>query len=388
MFKAINLLFLPLFLCCSTLAASGVQFMEGQWTDALAAAQQTEKLIFLDAYTDWCVPCKKMDKDVFSQSSVGTVFNEQFINVKINMEKGEGRQLAKQYNIFAYPSLMFIAPDGSMVHRVAGYQNVDQMLDQAKVALDPDNRLAALQRRFEEGYRDPVFLKTLTKMKFKAVDGGHVEVAEAYMESQENMKSSKNMDFVYSYVTDTDSKLFDFLLEHRSRFAEMYGSRRITKKIQDLIFSEVEDVRDESSLEQIDKLYQRVYPQQAAQLSSNFRMNFYRQIGDYEKYARQAVSYVDQFGANGDQLNDIAYTFYEKVDDRALLKQAIKWVKKSIKGDSNYFNHDTLAALYYKTGKAKKAKKLATKALAMAEVEGHDASTTMKLLDMIEYDQQ
>ena len=385
--KFIFLSLASLFFCTSAFA--NVEFTEGAWADILAKAQEEEKLIFLDAYTDWCVPCKKMDKEVFTQEAVSDVFNEQFINVKINMEKGEGVELAKRYNILAYPSLMFIAADGSMVHRIAGYQDAKQIVDQAKVALDPNKRLSGLQARFDEGERDPEFLQTLTKLKFKAVDGNHHEVAEAFMEVMgEDMKKSKNMNFLFKHVTDTDSKLFDFLLDNRDRFAEMYGAQKVTKKIQDLIFSKVEDTKDESSLEQVDKLYARVYPGQAEQLSGNFRMNFYRQIGDYDKYAQAVVNYADKFNVGGDQLNDIAYTFYEKVEDPALLKQATKWVKKSIKQNSNYFNNDTLAALYYKLGKSKKAKKIALKAIAMAQLNNHDHSSTDKLLEMIHFDGQ
>jgi len=383
--KFIFLSLASLFLCTATFA--NVQFMDGAWSDILAKAEKEDKLIFLDAYTDWCVPCKKMDKEVFTEEAVSDMFNEQFVNVKINMEKGEGVELAKRYNILAYPSLMFIAADGSMVHRVAGYQNVKQIIDQANTALDPNKRLSGMQAKFDQGERDPAFLQTLTKLKFKAVDGGHHEVAEAFMEVMgEDMQKSKNMNFIFKHVTDTDSKLFDFVLDNRDRFAEMYGKSKVTKKIQDLIFSKVEDTKDESSLEQVEKLYARVYPEQAEQLAGNFRMNFYRQIGDYDKYAESVVDYANKFNLAGDQLNDIAYTFYEKIEDSALLKQATKWVKKSIKQNSNYFNNDTLAALYYKLGKTKKAKKIALKAIAMAQLNGHDHSSTNKLLEMINFD--
>ena len=80
---------------------SGISFQEMSWTDALAKANKNERLIFVDCYTSWCGPCKKMAKDVFTNAEVGDYFNAHFLNLKIDMEKGEGPALAKKYQVKA-----------------------------------------------------------------------------------------------------------------------------------------------------------------------------------------------------------------------------------------------------------------------------------------------
>ena len=62
------------------------------------------------------------------------------------------------------------------------------------------------------------------------------------------------------------------------------------------------------------------------------------------------------------------------------LKQAVKWAKKSIKLDSNYYNHDTLASLYYALGKKRKARKVANKAIELAKASQIDYAPTEELL--------
>ena len=47
-------------------------------------------MIFLDAYASWCGPCKMLQKNVFTKKAVGDFYNSKFINVKMDMEKGEG----------------------------------------------------------------------------------------------------------------------------------------------------------------------------------------------------------------------------------------------------------------------------------------------------------
>ena len=83
----------------------------------------------MDAYTTWCGPCKRMAAEVFTEPEVGRFYNENFINVKIDMEKGEGIELARQYDVYAYPTLLFINGEGELVHRGLGYQDFVQFYE-------------------------------------------------------------------------------------------------------------------------------------------------------------------------------------------------------------------------------------------------------------------
>ena len=41
--------------------SQGIQFEIGSWKEVLQKAKQENKLIFVDLYTTWCGPCKKME---------------------------------------------------------------------------------------------------------------------------------------------------------------------------------------------------------------------------------------------------------------------------------------------------------------------------------------
>jgi len=146
--------------CCSlySFAQEGIKFLDAEFGEVLALAELEGKLVFVDAYTDWCGPCKKMDKEVFSQKEVGNFYNANFLSVKINMEKGEGIALAEEYFIFAYPSLLFVNYDGTVAHRYAGFQDKKGMLALGGQALDEGNNLEALNQQYKAGERSPDFL--------------------------------------------------------------------------------------------------------------------------------------------------------------------------------------------------------------------------------------
>ena len=48
--------------------------------------------------------CKMMANDVFTLEAAGNYFNKNFVCVKIDMEKGEGPAIGKQYEVDAYPT--------------------------------------------------------------------------------------------------------------------------------------------------------------------------------------------------------------------------------------------------------------------------------------------
>lgn len=103
--------------------------------EAFDKARQENKLIFIDAYTTWCGPCKYLSKNIFTQQSVGDYYNDNFINVKINMEKAPvGPQVDAKYSIRAYPSLLFVNSNGKLVHKVEGAGDANYVLNIAKVA--------------------------------------------------------------------------------------------------------------------------------------------------------------------------------------------------------------------------------------------------------------
>lgn len=108
--------------------AEGIDFFHGTFAEAQAKAKKEGKLIFVDAYTVWCSPCRWMAANTFTNADVGAFFNKHFINLKIDMEKGEGRTLSRKWAIRAYPTLLFMSDSGEVNKRVLGAQKPAQLL--------------------------------------------------------------------------------------------------------------------------------------------------------------------------------------------------------------------------------------------------------------------
>lgn len=107
----------------------GIQFIEANWGKALQEAKQQKKLIFIDAYASWCGPCKLLKRNTFPDKEAGEFFNQHFINVAIDMEKGDGPALAEKFQVTAYPTLIITDWDGNIVTYTMGYIKPKQLIE-------------------------------------------------------------------------------------------------------------------------------------------------------------------------------------------------------------------------------------------------------------------
>jgi thiol:disulfide interchange protein len=106
-----------------------INFKSITFAKALDEAKSTGKIIFIDAYTDWCGPCKVMSKNVFTNPDVAKVFNDKFINLKIEMEKNsDGPEIARLYKVSAYPTLIFVDGSGRAVKKAIGYKSAEELI--------------------------------------------------------------------------------------------------------------------------------------------------------------------------------------------------------------------------------------------------------------------
>lgn len=121
-------------------ASKGIKFIENDWDKALQTAKAENKLVFLDIYATWCGPCKMLKKYTFTDSAVGDFFNNKFINVSVDGEKGVGPRLAQQYSIEGYPTLVVADATGKPVLLTAGFIPASTLMQFANEALKRSGR--------------------------------------------------------------------------------------------------------------------------------------------------------------------------------------------------------------------------------------------------------
>jgi len=105
----------------SSAADSAVPFRPITFEAATQAAATEGKLIFIDFFTTWCEPCKRLDAQTWTDAAVGKLVGEKAVALKLDAEK-EGRELARRYKIEAYPTLLLLKADGTEMDRIVGFR--------------------------------------------------------------------------------------------------------------------------------------------------------------------------------------------------------------------------------------------------------------------------
>lgn len=98
-------------------------------TDAIEKAQSKNAPIFIDFYTTWCLPCRVMDEEVFSQKGVINFYNKNFVNMKVNAEKNNGPNLKFLYGIQGYPTFVVVDHNGTEIKRHQGSLTYSGLLE-------------------------------------------------------------------------------------------------------------------------------------------------------------------------------------------------------------------------------------------------------------------
>ncbi len=211
----------------------GIVFEQGSWQDVLAKAKKEDKLVFVDVYTSWCGPCKKMVAEVFPLKEVGDVFNAAFVNYKIDAEKGEGIQIAKQFGVKSYPTYLFVNGDGVLVYRSGGYNEAKLFLNEAAIAIkekhDP-KPLAEWDDEYRAGNRDKDFLLGYVRKRaaVKAPNGPLLEELFPLLSDHELADKgflAAVFDFDPNMTFVPGGKLYGYAVEHHKAIDQTLEKR-------------------------------------------------------------------------------------------------------------------------------------------------------------------
>lgn len=118
-----------------TTAGDGIKFERSSWEKVLKKAKKQGKNIMVDCYTTWCGPCKLMDKKTFVDPEVAAFYNDNYINVKMDMESAEGLLLNQYFYVSVYPTFLFLDSDGNTLEKTTGYRDAKSFVELGKQAL-------------------------------------------------------------------------------------------------------------------------------------------------------------------------------------------------------------------------------------------------------------
>ncbi|MEG0517833.1 MAG: thioredoxin family protein [Bacteroidales bacterium] len=209
---------------------NGVKWEEGTFAQALAKANKQNKQIFLDCYTSWCGPCKHMANNVFTLPEAGKFFNSTFVNVKIDMEKGEGIDLCKKLGVKAFPTFLVLDSQGNEVGRIVGGAELQEFIGKVKIAMSVENSPAALLAKYEStGSIDLAFAyMSLLEESYKQEE--IVKFIEAHYDNFGRALHSEQM-WKYIAMAMVSDSVYDKVMAGKYEFDEALTPDTVNKAV-------------------------------------------------------------------------------------------------------------------------------------------------------------
>jgi len=354
----------------TSVQASGIDFFHGTWEEALEKAKKEDKLIFVDAYTTWCGPCKRMSKQVFTQDEVGEFYNKNFVNMKIDMEKTAGRKFQRKYPVSAFPTLYYIDGDGKVAHVTKGGKNPEQFIQLGQMAMKKNDKSGDYETAYKEGKRDYDLVYNYVKALNKAGKPS-LKIANDYIKSQKDLTTAENLKFILEATTEADSRIFDLLTKHKSAIVGLTSAEEVNDRIEAACMRTADKAIEYKYYDLITEATAKLKahaPGKADAFEHTHAMRYHAADQEPDAYLKSAENLAKIYKKKPDNLHKLALTLAKQYGKNPkALKQAEKYAKSAASSGTDIAYYFTQAQILKKMGKSKEAMKVAEKAKKMAK---------------------
>jgi thiol-disulfide isomerase/thioredoxin len=358
-------------------AGQGIDFFHGTWEEALEKAGDENRLIFVDAYTTWCGPCKRMAAQVFPLQEVGDYYNANFINMKLDMERGEGLDFRKKYGVSSFPTFLWIDYNGEVVFTAKGARRPDDFIQLGMTAAEKYDGSAQFRVEYEDGSRDYEVVYNYVKELNKSGKSS-LRVANDYLNEQSDLTTEENLRFIAVAATQVDSKPFELLVEHKDKIAGIEGKEAVDNIIRDACQATAEKAaRYESAdlLTQAEEAMEQHLPKEADLFSVTARMGYAATLfnaEDYHKYAKTYLKkYIDDQPETIEQIGPTVIKYFSSHPD--LVKLGQEAAEEACDIHPTDENTIVLATLLFIGGDKEESLKVLDRAIREAELEKRPA---------------
>ena len=360
-----------------------INFVKKGFDELLVQAKNENKLLFIDAYTDWCGWCKVLDKETFSNAQVANFMNSHFINAKMEMEKEPwGIKIAQKYVINSFPTALIFNQAGELIYIFEGYLPPTDFLKKVETASLSENHLhlKGYSKGFEIQYA-PFYLQAMTENgKRKFPNKTEVNI---FIDSQTNKFSEESwvvMKRFNSMLNEANNKLF---LDNYTKYATLFGNYATESMISQQIYMMI----DSAAKTKNEKLFYEALAINKRYLNDFennekwYNLQYAEATEDWLKFADVAEEWIKAEPTfSVATINGFAWSIYEKCNDMQIIKRAIAWMDAGLRRESSYAYFDTYAALLYKSGQVEEAEKYALEAIELGKKENTGTKPTEELL--------
>lgn len=210
---------------------TGTKFEEISFEQLKAKAKSSGKLIFIDCYTQWCGPCKKMVKETFPVKEVGEYMDSVFVSAKFDCEHGEGIEIRERFGVSSYPTYLILDATGKVINTTGGFHKADAFIELLKklsaVGVDLEN----YGNRYIAGDRSKQFIKDYCEMLIGARQYSKVVAILDDLLVKEGFEKFYWPVYATSCFNDYSSEVIKYIVNNKSSVILLVGEEAVNKRL-------------------------------------------------------------------------------------------------------------------------------------------------------------
>lgn len=374
----------------------GISFTPDRtWAQVQERAKKEKKHIFIDVYATWCVPCKMMDKNVYSSEVVAKYLDSNYVSLKLQMDRTpkDSQEIKNWYtfadsiktkhNIPSYPTFLFLSADGDLMYRSSGYKPAGEFLKDAKTAIQSN---FSLEQRLKDYHNNNLPYAEMEKLALEVQSTDNRKLAELIASkvkmdtldalSVSQIVTSDHITFIREFpnlvkITDNYFKAFatrkseiDSMV-HRKGFSNDFEDYVIKRDfLTPLLWKDGHTIVDQPNWAVLNKeLLDKFGAAAANRTLLDTQIKWYTEKSSWQEAIKYNIKKLDTYGLDTSsaislmRINNLLYNLvFLHSTDANILTKSIQWMDQIIKiVPDQYFWIDTKANLLYKNGQTKEA---------------------------------
>ena len=211
--------------------AQGIDFLQvNSLQEARSAAIKQNKLLFMEIYAPDCHICNSF-KGVFSQPSVGAVYNKNFVNYQLDIRNPANQMVLKQAGIIinATPTFVFFEPKSMKIVQARIFGEKDNSIAMVNgigmKATNPAEQVAQFPKRLAAGEKNPGML--INYAEYARITGDtltNIKAMNAYIAllSPAQYSSQSTFNLMQVALMSHDNRLFDYFIRNLNYYNSIY----------------------------------------------------------------------------------------------------------------------------------------------------------------------
>ncbi len=308
-------------------------------------ARKENKLLFLDFGSPRCGPCLYMKNNIFTIDSVADFVNKYFISVDY-MEGGEKKRLSEIYGVNSEPVFLIVNPeDGQLMHRTHGRSTAGEMLERFRQGMDVENNMAAQNRDYKKGRRDPDFvLSYINTLHIAGLTEEKLMVLKNIFTDDFPLNSLKEplyWDLYRRYEESPTSRQTLYVMDNLKEFSDLYKESVVQGKIESIygsrarmyIFGRNAPIEDPQFKTVLEYAQKSDHPNASKWLV--YLVPAHYKFSNWVQMAKEVENALAFNIFKGDERFNFKKMMSEQLawycNDKEALKYALKWINEQLK---------------------------------------------------------